>query len=281
MAYEIRQMLKEDARQGWEWARQVGWNPGLHDWEIITAIDPNGCFAGILDGKMVSSIIAVQHQRRYGFMGLYIVAPEYRGRGYGLAIWKHAMHYLTNDVGAECIGLDGVLANEVLYKMWGFQTSYKICQYKHVVNQTFKRRCPAISENHFQDIINYDLKVFMVDRASFLHDFIFKTEAKTGEVYVSGKLAGFAVARPCFKGYKIGPLFADDIEVARMLIESLFADLPGQTVFIEVPESNSQAIKLVTDFDMSPGLATVRMYTSNQYQQDVRYVYGNTTRFVG
>ena len=281
MVYEIRQMSKEDARRGWEWARQEGWNPGLYDWEIITAINPKGCFAGILDGKMVSSIIAVQYQRRYGFMGLYIVAPEYRGRGYGLAIWKHAINYLTKDVGVDCIGLDGILANEALYKTRGFQTSYKILQYKYVVNLTFKRRCPAISEEHFQDIVNYDLKVFSVDRASFLHDFIFKTEAKTGEAYIAGKMAGFAVARPCFEGYKIGPLFADDIEVARVLIESLFADLPGQTVFIEVPEPNSQAIKLVTDFDMSPGFPTNRMYTGKQYQQDVRYVYGNTTRFAG
>ena len=281
MAYEIRQMSKEDARQGWEWARQVGWNPGLYDWEIMTALDPKGCFAGFLDGKMVSSITAVQYQRRYGFMGLYIVAPEYRGRGYGLAIWKHAINYLTKDIGVECIGLDGVLANEALYKRWGFQTSYKILQYKYVVNRTFKRRCPAISEKHFQDIANYDLKVFKVDRAPFLHDFAFKTEAKTSEAYVAGKLVGFAVARPCFEGYKIGPLFADDIEVARMLIESLFADLLRQTVFIEAPESHSQAIKLVTDFDMSQGLTTVRMYTGKQYQQDIRYVYGNTTRFVG
>jgi len=281
MAYEIRQMLKEDAKQAWEWARREGWHPGLYDWELITALDPKGCFAGILDGKMVSSIVAVQYQRRYGFIGLYIVAPEYRGRGYGLAIWKHAMNYLTEEVGVECIGLDGVLAYEALYKSWGFHSSYEIRKYKYVVNRTFKRECPEISEKHFQDIANYDLKMFKVDRASFLHQFIFKMKVKTGEAYVAGKLAGFAVARPCFEGYRIGPLFADDIKVARMLVESLFADLPGQMIFIDVPEPNSQAVKLVTGFDMSPGLASVRMYTSNQYQQDIRYVYGITSRVVG
>lgn len=281
MVYEIRQMSKENARQGWEWARQEGWTPGLHDWEVMTAIDSKGCFAGILDGKMVSSIMAVQYQKRYGFIGLYIVAPEHRGCGYGLAIWKHAMNYLTKEIGVECIGLDGVLANEALYKMWGFHPSHKIYHYKYRVNRTFKRGCPEISEKHFQDITNYDLRVFMVDRASFLHDFIFKTEAKTSEAYIAGKLVGFAVARPCFEGYKVGPLFADDIEVARILIESLFADLPGQPVFTEVPEANSQAIKLVTDFDMSPGLPTIRMYTGNQYQQDIRYVYAVTSRVVG
>ena len=127
----------------------------------------------------------------------------------------------------------------------------------------------------------YDLKVFQVDRAPFLHDFIFKTEAKTVQAYAGGKLVGFAVARPCFEGYKIGPFFADDIEIATKLAESLFADLPGKTVFIEVPEPNVQAVKLVNDFGMSPGFPTARMYTSDKHRQDVRYVYGITSRVTG
>lgn len=281
MVYEIHQMTREDAGQAWEWAIEVGWNPGPHDLEITRALEPAGCFAGNLDGRMVSSITAVHYQGKYGFIGMYIVAPEYRGRGYGVTIWKHAMNYLVREVGVECIGLDGVLANEELYKMSGFRPSYKIYTCKYVVSRKFQRRCPAIGAKHFSDIASYDSRVFKVDRAAFLHDFIFETQAKTGVAYIDGKLAGFAAARPCFEGYKIGPLFADDIEVARMLIEALFADLMGQTVFIEVPEPNQQAVELVTGFAMSQGLPTVRMYTGEQYQQDIRYVYGNTTRVTG
>jgi GNAT superfamily N-acetyltransferase len=281
MAYEIRQMTREDARQAWEWGTQQGWNPGLHDWELIPAIDPKGCFAGILDGKMVSSIVAVQYQRKFGFLGMYIVAPEYRGRGYGLAIWKHAMNYLTKEVGAESVGLDGVLANEPLYHRSGFHPSYRIVRFQYAVTPAFKRKYPVIEKRHFSDIADYDLKVFKVDRASFLHDFIFKSEAKTSVAYKAGKLTGFAMARPCFTGYKIGPLFADDIKVARDLIESLFAQLPGEITFIETPEPNNLAIQLTQDFGMSPDVATIRMYTNDKYDQDTQYVYGVATRVVG
>ena len=201
MSYQIRQMSEEDARLSFEWGKLAGWNPGRHDWQAMRDIDPKGCFAGFLDGKMVSSVTAVHYQRKYGFVGMYIVAPEYRQRGYGRAIWKHALNYLTGEVGVECIGLDGVLANEPLYQTWGFRPAYKIPRYTCVVKGMFKRHCPEIHEGDFADVRNYDARVFMVDRTSFLHDFIFKTEAKTALAYSNGILADFAVERSCSVGY--------------------------------------------------------------------------------
>jgi len=281
MSYRIRQMSEENARLAFEWGKQAGWNPGLHDWRVMRDIDPAGCFAGFLDGVMISSITAVHYRRKYGFLAVYIVSPEYRGQGYGVAIWRHGLNYLNNEIGVECIGLDGVLANEPLYNKWGFNSYYKTWRYKSVNNRAYIRKCPEINEPHFPDVSSYDLKVFQVDRTSFLHDFIFKTEAKTAVHYVAGKLAGFAVARPCYEGYKIGPLFADDIEAAGMLTESLLADLPGQTIFIEVPETNRHAIQLVSSLDMIPEIPTFRMYTGNKYHLDTSYAYGITSRTTG
>ena len=281
MAYEIRRMTAEDANRSWEWGRDIGWNPGLYDWKVFTAIDPKGCFAGILDGEMISCIWAIQYAGKYGFIGMYIVAPEHRGRGYGLAIWKHAIEYLSGRIGVQCIGLDGVLANEPAYQTWGFHSAYKTWRYRGTVRGEYKRECPEITENSFTEVADYDRKVFTVERERFLHDLIFKTQAKTAEVSLNGKLAGYAVARPCFEGYKIGPLFADTGEAAHMLLQSLFAELPGQTIFIEVPENRPWAVTLMATYDMKPEVPTVRMYTSNKYQLDTRYVYGITSRTIG
>ncbi|VUT25816.1 MAG: hypothetical protein MASP_01179 [Candidatus Methanolliviera sp. GoM_asphalt] len=82
----------------------------------MPTIYPAGCFAGILDGEMISSITAVQYEEKYSFIGLYIVAPEYRDRGYGIKIWNHAIDHLIDEVGVECIGLDGVLSEESNYQ---------------------------------------------------------------------------------------------------------------------------------------------------------------------
>ena len=274
-------MSANDARQVCDWARQEGWNPGLHDCEVAYSFDPKGFFGGFLDGKMIGSISAVNYQGKYGFLGLYIVTPEHRSRGYGLALWKHAKDYLINGVGVDCVGLNSVLANESLYEMSGFRTAYRINRYMCIVSRSAQREFPPIEDSDFPHVASYDAGVFQINRTSFLRDFIFKTEAITARVYVKDRLGGFAVARPCFEGYKIGPLFANDLEIAARLAESLFADLSEKTVFIEVPEPNHEALRLVTEYGMSPSFPTVRMYTSREYQQDVRYVYSITSGTFG
>ncbi|MBI2860599.1 MAG: GNAT family N-acetyltransferase [Chloroflexi bacterium] len=281
MTYEIRRMTEEDSRLAWEWSVREGWNPGRHDRRMMTAIDPAGCFAGILDGEMVSSITAVSYQGKYGFLGMYMVSPGHRGRGYGLAIWERALHYLRGEVGVDCTGLDGALAYAPLYRSSGFSASYRICSYRLSVDQLFQRACPAVERRHFDDILAYDLKVFKVGRASFLSDLLFNVEAVTAAAFSGGRLTGFAAARPCQNGYKLGPLFADDAGIAATLLESLLADLPGETVFIEAPEPNIESVEMVTGYGAEPGSVTERMYSGDGYHQDIRYVYGNTTRTVG
>ena len=281
MPYIIRQMLKEETEGIFNWGKREGWNLGLHDWDIVYDIDPKGYFVGVLDGKIIGSIAGVHYERKYAYLTLFMVEPEYRGRGYGLALWKHTLNYLNKEVGVECIGLDAVLEREKDYQKWGFRPYYKITGYTYEVNQGFSRKYPPIDDKHFQDIVEYDLKVFKVNRASFLYDYTFKTEAKTGVAYEGNRLVGFTIARPCWRGYNVCPIFADNTEVARGLLESVLADLPGQMITIEVPEPNSEAMKLPRDFDMKPWNPTVRMYTSDKYQQDIRYIYSNTTRVVG
>jgi len=281
MPYTIRQMLKEEAEEMFNWGKREDWNYGLHDWDIMYDINPEGYFVGVLDGKIIGCIAAVHYERKYGYRSQFMVEPEYRGRGYGLALWKHALNYLNEGVGVDCIGLDAVLEREKDYQKWGFRSYYRITGYTYEVNRKFRKTYPPIDEKHFPDIAKYDLKVFKTNRTSFLHDYIFKTAAKTAVAYDGSKLVGFTVARPCWWGYKACPIFADNTEVARGLLESALADLPGRMVTIEVPEPNKEAMRLPQDFDMKPWHPEVRMYTGDKYQQDTRYIYSNTTLVVG
>ncbi|CAN5678757.1 hypothetical protein BH11ARM2_BH11ARM2_21040 [soil metagenome] len=41
----------------------------------------------ILDGEPVGCISAARYGDDLGFIGLYIVRPDYRGRGHGIALW--------------------------------------------------------------------------------------------------------------------------------------------------------------------------------------------------
>lgn len=92
--FSIRRLTRKEMRTAILWADREGWNPGIHDEKCFFNADPNGYFAGVLGDKIVSIISAVKYDNIYGFVGFYIVDPEFRGRGYGLPVWNRAMEYL-------------------------------------------------------------------------------------------------------------------------------------------------------------------------------------------
>ena len=84
--YTIHTMTREQLDIAVEWAAAEGWNPGLHDADCYYAADPNGFLMGFLDEEPIASISVVKYDDSFGFLGFYIVKPEYRGQGYGIQI---------------------------------------------------------------------------------------------------------------------------------------------------------------------------------------------------
>lgn len=106
--FSIQSMTSDDMNLVIAWATHEGWNPGLYDAIPFRAADPEGFLMGVLDGEPVAAISAVRYGSRFGFMGFYMVKPEFRGQGYGVAMWKAALSRLQGRV----IGLDGVVAQQ-------------------------------------------------------------------------------------------------------------------------------------------------------------------------
>jgi len=93
-----------------------------------------------------------------------------------------------------------------------------------------------------------------------------------------GGLAGYGVVRPCHAGAKIGPLFADDRDVAEALLTGLLAAAgQGTEVFIDMPDTNARAAELRSRRAMEPSFETARMYLNGRPPEDVRKVFGVTT----
>lgn len=108
LSYEVRTITENEMEIVVEWAAQEGWNPGLNDGSCYYQADPNGFLIGVLDGRPIASISVVKYGDSFGFLGFYIVRPEYRGMGYGMQIWNSGLDYLRG----RTIGLDGVVAQQ-------------------------------------------------------------------------------------------------------------------------------------------------------------------------
>jgi hypothetical protein len=79
--YEIRVMEPGEIAVAVEWAAAEGWNPGLYDGPVFQSTDPEGFLLGSLDGEPIASISVVAYDDGFGFLGFYIVKPQFRGRG--------------------------------------------------------------------------------------------------------------------------------------------------------------------------------------------------------
>jgi GNAT superfamily N-acetyltransferase len=273
-------MNSDDVRLAVSWAAAEGWNPGEHDAECFHAADLNGFFIGKLNGEPIGCISAVKYEGEFGFVGLYIVRPEYRGKGYGIALWNKAMEYIEGCNAA----LDGVVAQQENYKKSGFILAHRNIRYelhensKSIIND---KNVIDIKDIEFSRISEYDKRHFLYERDVFLVKWLTQKNAAS-RVYISGDdVQGYGVIRKCGVGYKIGPLFADTPEIAEVLFNSLIATTNDEPVYLDIPEVNPNAVSLVERYSMKKVFDTARMYTKGDPGLPLENIYGITTFELG
>jgi Acetyltransferase (GNAT) domain len=96
-----------------------------------------------------------------------------------------------------------------------------------------------------------------------------------------GEIRGYAVMRPCRTGYKIGPLFAANVAVAESLLVAVASRVPGEPIFLDVPEINRDAVALVARYGMSEVFGCARMVLGLVPQLPDAEIFGVTTFELG
>jgi ribosomal protein S18 acetylase RimI-like enzyme len=273
----VRPMTPGEVELSLEWAASEGWNPGKHDARCFRAADPNGFFIGTLQGEPVGCISAVAYDERFGFIGLYLVKPEFRGMGLGMRIWQHGVAYLGN----RNVGLDGVVAQQANYRKSGFRLAYRNIRFQSVVEGAVGARVSRVSELPFNQLSNYDQRFFPACRARFLREWVGQADSVALAVVQDARITGYGVLRACVAGYKIGPLFADNEQIAEELLGALSVSVPGELITLDVPETNPAAIALAERHGMTRIFETARMYTKALPALPVDHVFGVTSFELG
>jgi GNAT superfamily N-acetyltransferase len=266
------------------WMRDAGWNPGLDDAETFFAADPGGFFVGELDDEPIATVSGVRYDDTFGFIGCYIVSERFRGQGYGLAIHEAAREHLRG-----CTqGGDGVLENIEKYKRIGRVFAYRNARYEGIKPNNSPGQTPDLvdaREIPLALIEALDAACFPASRTAFLKAWLNQSGAHAlalRDLKDESTVRGYGVIRPCFRGWKIGPLFARDADAARILFEQLIHRIPGGDPFaLDVPELNAAAMNLVRRHGMKEVFATARMYTGPFPKVNLDWTFGITTFELG
>ncbi|MEX0272043.1 GNAT family N-acetyltransferase [Leptolyngbyaceae cyanobacterium UHCC 1019] len=273
-------MSRVDLQIAIAWAAAEGWNPGLHDAECFYTADPTGFWMGSLGDEPIATISAVKYGNSFGFVGFYIVKPEYRGQGYGIQLWNAALDTLSG----RNIGLDGVLAQQKNYQQSGFQFAYRNIRYEGVSGgeSTNDSRIVDLFNIPFATIATYDRAFFPGDRVQFLRGWINQPNSIALGILQNNTLAGYGVLRACHRGYKIGPLFADQPTFAEALFVALKSTVTVETpIYLDVPEINVAAVNLAEKYEMKRVFETARMYTQACPELPCDRLFGVTTFELG
>ena len=276
-AYNIRTMEPNEVAFAVDLAAKEGWNPGIHDAACFYAADPGGYFICELENRPIGCVSAVAYGQSFGFIGLYIVVPDMRGKGFGMKLWNKAMARLEG----RNIGLDSVLVQQDNYRKSGFRRAYK-----NMRRQTTAKGGPhpsalPLDRFRFEEVAAYDRLYFPEQRDDFLKAWLAQSDSAAFGLDRGGSLAGYGVIRKCGLGWKIGPLFADDSSGAQELFNALTSTVVGRTVFLDVPEPNSEAFALSEKNSMTTVFETARMYTGPDPDITVNGIFGVTTFELG
>jgi ribosomal protein S18 acetylase RimI-like enzyme len=275
----VRVMTRAEVDLALDWAAGEGWNPGLHDAPCFYALDPHGFLIGLVHGKVVGCISAAAYDDQFGFIGLYIVKPEYRAKGYGIRIFRAGMKYL----GQRNIGLDAVLAQQSNYEKSGFKAVYRNIRLAGAGGGDYPDADIVDLDTFPSAQINaYDRTAFPAPRARFLEHWLEPPLGTALGIRLHGKLGGYGVVRTCRHGFRIGPLFADTPAAADQLFLALRRHVPeSASLFMDVPDANSEGMALAARHGLTKMFETARMYTGKPPAIDIHKVFGVTTLELG
>ncbi len=285
----FRPMRKEELVLTLEWAAKEGWNPGLDDVDIFWATDPEGFLVAELNGEPVGTGAIISYGRTLGFMGLFLVRPDLRGRGIGRQLWFARRDLLRSRLEPDApIGLDGVLPMQAFYANGGFVLSHQQTRHTAVIgdaptrDQALDGQVCDLSELPFEQVEAFDRTHFGAKRSEFLKLWIKPKQGAGKAVLASdGSIRAMAVIRKSVQGYRIGPLFARDAKAAELALRALTEPLRGQLVCLDIPTNNPSALQLAVDFGMRPDFTCGRMYFGKAPALPWNQIYGVTTFELG
>lgn len=237
------------------------WNPGIKDGLAFQLADPTGFFIAVLNGHRIGCVAAVRYPNS-AHIGYFAVVKSHRGKGYGMQLFEHAMNHLNG----YNICLDAVSLQIENYKRFGFR-------YAHGTRRcvgTIKGKATNCKNIHqakdipFDRLLQYDTRHVPSQRKNFLISWI-SVGTDQSLVYLDddNSIKGFASIRQGVDANRVGPVFAETVDIAESLLYALCGQSTHTKVDFDIPQSNTEGLRLAERLQLHPFAHNARMYTGD------------------
>jgi ribosomal protein S18 acetylase RimI-like enzyme len=240
----IRPLAEADIPAAMRLKESAGWNQTVADWFRLLRLEPRGCFAAVIDGRLVGTATTTTYGRELAWVGMVLVDPEFRRRGIASRLMRAALSYLDSE-GVETVKLDATPDGRHVYERFGFEDELIVERWagrgaalaeEAGARSGVESASPsALDAARLAEILELDRAAFGADRARLVESLIAqKLVSALVKKSRGGGARGYALARAGALADYVGPLVASDSETTALLLDDVLERLAGRPVYVDV-----------------------------------------------
>jgi GNAT superfamily N-acetyltransferase len=254
--------------------REAGWNQTEADWRVFLAF---GTVYAIRDqGRVIATAATLPYGGKFAWISMVLISGSYRRQGLGTKLMQRAIGDLTAK-GMVPV-LDATPAGRDVYVGLGFQDSFiykRLLLSDRTVIPSMENGIAVepISDAAWRELCAYDLATFGADRSDVLARLRGRLSEAEFCVWRGGHIAGFLMGRMGRRAAQLGPLVAENEEIACALLAQALETL-SPPVYIDFIDDKPQTACFLATAGFAPERPLTRMLLNrNTAFQDVSQSY--------
>jgi len=260
-------MVRQDLPLAMRLKEQAGWNQTEADWLRHLDLEPNGCFVAEVEGTPCGTVCTCVFGP-VAWIAMLLVDAPLRRRGVGAALVGRAMEYLDGR-GIRSVRLDATALGRPLYEKLGFEAQFELARFEGVPapSSPIAGAMPPQPEE-IDQILRLDRTITATDRSRLLARLFAEQPEGLRVARDSGRVAGYASARPGTSASQIGPCLGE-AAAAELLLADGLARYAGRRVYVDIPLINAPAVALASRRGLAEQRRLVRMCRGDLVQEDL------------
>jgi ribosomal protein S18 acetylase RimI-like enzyme len=260
--FMIRPMQLSDIADAMKLSRAEGWNQTEKDWKLFIENPHNVSMLAECNKKIIGTTTAINYSNRISWIGMVLVAKEFRGQGVSKSLLTNILKKLES---FKSIKLDATPEGQHVYKKFDFKDEYLITRMATASMKSLSADDDDISPEpiqlkHIEEIIVLDELIFGANRKQLIESLIKHYPRKAWLLERNNSVAGFALGREGNKYHHIGPVFASDINDVKILIKKALKELTNKPVVMDVTCGKENLINWLNSIGFMMQRHFVRMY---------------------
>ncbi len=213
---DIRPMTEADVGQMHQLSIGVGWPHRPEDWRLVMSVG-EGFVACDTIGRALGSAMWWPFGESFATVGMVITSPRLQAQGAG----RELMETIFEQSGDRDLRLSATKAGYRLYRSLGFEPVGRIFQHqgRTVALPALAPAMPGLRTAVAADIdalARLDASAYGADRSRVIAALLAHSVGTVVER--AGEIVGFALCRPFGRGHVVGPIVAEDDDMAVALV---------------------------------------------------------------